>query len=487
MLPEVTSLHNSHSLFRLPPTLDVPVTSRVRRLIDTAAMRRLGSISQLGMVSLVYPGATHSRLEHSIGVYYNAVRLLARFSEDSAFTSQVTPAQAEAFLVASLVHDIGHWPFCHPIEDMRLPELDAHEKHASTWLRSDEVASCIDQDWSCTVDDVSDLLGGKHAVSIPIDPFPEPSPFTPSLTPAPKSPGSSNCDDAAASGSHRSSDSGMRFLTSCLSGPIDVDKLDYLQRDSLHAGVPYGRNFDESRLINSMCVHPERNELAISSKGRTAAEMMVFARYVMFSEVYWHHTVRAATAMLQRGVFLLQNRMDLPASLRLTDSEWIAMFRRMAEGTVAEPLAEGLFGPRRQIYKRLVEFNVVGGGDAHRRLARRPYWWLVACAEKLAAGLAQRSGIAIHAADVLIDAPPVKLEVDINIDVIASSGEIRSLGEVSPVASALANRQFDDQVKRVRVFVREGLRSQLRETLGDDGAIREELLQAADLTEHEIS
>ncbi len=87
-----------------------------------------------------------------------------------------------------------------------------------------------------------------------------------------------------------------------LSGPIDIDKLDYLQRDSLHAGVPYGRNFDQRRLLSSMCVGPTGRDIGITVKGKTAAEMMVFSRYVMFSEVYWHHAVRSGTAMLQRLV-----------------------------------------------------------------------------------------------------------------------------------------------------------------------------------------
>ena len=81
--------------------------------------------------------------------------------------------------------------------------------------------------------------------------------------------------------------------------------MDYLARDSLHAGVPYGRNFDQSRLIGSLCLNEAGDGLAITDKGKTAAEMMVFARYVMFSEVYWHHAVRSATAMLQRAFYLL--------------------------------------------------------------------------------------------------------------------------------------------------------------------------------------
>jgi hypothetical protein len=169
----------------------------------------------------------------------------------------------------------------------------------------------------------------------------------------------------------------------------------------------------------------------------------------------------------------------------LTDAPWIAMLSRAAEGSVAEPLVEGLFGPRRRLYKRAAEFNVIDGLEIHLSLARRPYWWLVACCEQLASQLAARTGIAIHAADLLIDAPPVKLEVDINIDVVGRDGRVRSLREVSPVAYALAEQQFDNHVKRVRVFVRDDLRTALREQLSSSGW-RDELMQASQTLEQEL-
>src|SRR5205807_9925753 len=130
-------------------------------------------------------------------------------------------------------------------------------------------------------------------------------------------------------------------LRSMLSGPIDGDKIDYLARDSLHAGVPYGRNFDRRRLIGSMCLNESGDALAITEKGKTAAEMMVFARYVMFSEVYWHHGVRSATAMLQRAFFMLHERLNLGELFRLTEAEWIAELRQTACGTPAAALLEG--------------------------------------------------------------------------------------------------------------------------------------------------
>jgi HD superfamily phosphohydrolase len=458
MLPEVAALHRIGSLVRIPPSQDVPLTDRVRRVLDSEPLHRLASISQLGMVSLVYPGATHSRLEHSLGVYHNSLQLLARLSGDREFNSMISRRQAEAFVFAALVHDVGHWPFCHPIEDMQLASLGEHESRLEQWLQRGELATCLEHDWECEMADVLELLDPKLT-----------SPQVPATR--------SEIDPLA----QRAKD----FLVSCLSGPIDIDKLDYLQRDSLHAGVPYGRNFDVGRLINSICVHPQSGRLAIGEKGRTAAEMMVFSRYVMFSEVYWHHAVRSATAMLQRAVFLLQNRIDLPSTLRMTDAPWIAKLRRAAEGSVAEPMVEGLFGPRRRLYKRSAEFTLLDGGEVYQSLSRRPYWWLVAVSERLAAQLASRIGIAIHAADILVDAPPVKREVDINIDVVGRDGQTRPLGEVSPVAAALAQQQFDNQVKRVRVFLRDDLRESLRGRL-DAEAWHHELLLANRAMEKEL-
>jgi HD superfamily phosphohydrolase len=433
-LPELDLLHRagaaSGSLVRIPPSDSVPISDRVRRILDTAALRRLAGISQLGMVSLVYPGAMHTRFEHTLGVYENALRFLARFQNDAVARDWMTESDGDAFLLSALLHDAGHWPFCHPIEDMRLATVPRHEERLAELLRQTELQRCIGEDWRCSIDEVLRLLIG------PSD--------DPELTESQPRPATA-------------------FLASCLSGPIDIDKLDYLQRDSLHCGVHYGRNFDAERLISSLVADPETAQLAVGEKGRTAAEMMVFARYVMFSEVYWHHTVRAATAMLQRSLFLLLHRLDLNATFKLTDAEWIALIRRSAEGSLAEPMIEGLFGPRRRLYKRVAEFSILSGDQVHRQLSRRPYAWLVGLCEILADELTDQTGIGVAAADLLIDAPPVKLEVDINTTVRFSDGRSATLGDVSPVAAVLARQQFDNHVKRVRLFVRPDLRPQLRE------------------------
>lgn len=411
-IPEIRELDGRRHLIRIPDQLDVPLTPRVRQIIDTAEFHRLTRITQLGLVSLVYPAAHHTRFEHSLGVYRMALLFLRRLAHDPRFCEVVEAPDAEVFIAAALLHDLGHWPFCHPIEDLDLPGVPEHELFANSLILESEIADILRDDWHINPRDVVALLSEKP-------------------------PG------AAA-----------RVLQSMLSGPIDIDKMDYLYRDSLHAGVPYGCHFDQSRLIGSLCLNATGDGLAITEKGRTAAEMMVFARYVMFSEVYWHHAVRAATAMLQRAFYLLYMQLDLDAVFRLTEQEMVDTMRRVAGGGPAAELLDGLFGPVRQLYKRVAQYSFLEHRALYSRLARRPYPWLVACSEHFAAVASRRIGRRFAPHEILWDAPPVHLEVEFQVPVFYHRENVyRMLGEVSPVVQTLARRQFDDYVKRVRLFV----------------------------------
>jgi len=423
-LPELNLQHGVQWI-RIPSELDVPVTPRVKSILDSSAMRRLSRISQLGLVSQVYPGATHSRLEHSLGVYRLAVQVLAQISRSADFAGALDDESAKLFLIAALVHDVGHWPYCHPLEDMRLDWIPRHEQLAKELICDEELGKIIRDEWQVEPEQVAEFLAPETSSK-------------PSL------------------------------LRSLLNGPIDVDKMDYLQRDSLHAGVPYGRNFDVGRLINSLCAGPD-GRIAITEKGKTAAEMMVFARYVMFSEVYWHHAVRCATAMLQRIVYEIFRSEPGVASRLSEPSHWLMqseaefaneILEKTANRAPLHSLAAGLFGRQRRLYKRLAQFNFTENSAVHSALARRPYINLVTCAERLSERLSCFSLRRLEPTDVLIDAPPVKLEVQFQLDVrqrnaTAEVGSDRffQLGNLSPVVSSLATNQFDNFVKRVRVFV----------------------------------
>lgn len=436
-IPEIAALRSGHGLVRIPPELDVPLTDRVKQLIDSPEFRRLGQISQLGLVGLVYPAANHTRFEHSLGVYRMALLFLDRLADDPRFVATVTPRAAERFLVAALLHDLGHWPFCHPIEDISLPRVPNHELFANSFLLEGDISDTLRDEWDIQPREIVELLSGK-----------------------PK-------------------DRASRILQSLLSGPIDVDKLDYLMRDSLHAGVPYGRNFDQPRLIQSLCLNESGDGLAISDKGKTAAEMMVFARYVMFSEVYWHHAVRAATAMLQRAFVMLHPVLDTDTIFRLSERPLIDALQAAAGDGPAGDLLNGLFGPVRRLYKRVTQYSLFQEPQLYQRLARKPYPWLVGCAENFA-GLASTALSRIVAPhEVLFDAPPVKLEVEFQIDVhFPKEHCFRRLGDISPVVKTLAREQFDDYVKRVRVFAH----PRVAEDLQSLPRLPELIAEAAELT-----
>jgi HD superfamily phosphohydrolase len=420
-IPEVGRWRGASGLIRIPPGVDVPLTVRVRRLIDTAPFRRLASISQLGLVSLVYPAANHTRHEHSLGVFLAAIEYLDRLAANKRFAAAVSPKDAEVFLAAALLHDVGHWPFGHPIEDLHLPRIEGHEKIGCRSILTGEVADVLRDDWQIEPSDVADLISGE------------------AVKPA------------------------HRILRSMLSGPIDIDKIDYLARDSLHAGVPYGQHFDRRRLINSLCLNETGDALAITDKGKTAAEMMVFARYVMFSEVYWHHAVRSATAMFQRAFYMLHDALDLDRVFGLTERPMIDALLAAANGPAAE-LLSGIFGEHRQLYKRLVQYSYFEEPAVYGRLARRPYDELCHAAEAVARNLSTALGEPVAAHEVLVDAPPTELEVDFNVDVyFAKDRAYRPLGDISPVVRTLAQEQFDDYVKRVRIFIHPRLAANARQ------------------------
>ena len=421
LIPELFDLQAGGPLIRIPHQLDVPFTARVRSIVDTAEFQRLRQISQLGLASRIYPGATHSRFEHALGVFLNALKYLWQLGKDERFAAAVSPHQAEVLMVAALLHDLGHWPFCHPIEDMGLADLPPHEQFAAEFLAPDrDLGQVLKNEWGIEPDEVLDVLVAKS--------------------------------DSAT----------LRLMRSILSGPIDIDKMDYLERDSLHAGVPYGRNFDRGRLIQSLIVNENGDGLAISSKGKTAAELMVFARYVMFSEVYWHHAVRSGTCMFARSFYELHRSLDLKTLFQQSEFDVIRELRLAGAGTLVAPLLDGLFGPKRRLHKRVLELSLYQTPDLYRRIAGRPYGDLLNVARRLSARVAQELGCDVHPIDLLIDAPPLHKEVEFKVDIYyPKERRYHPLSRVSPVVNALARTQFDDYVKRVRIFADPGLAARL--------------------------
>jgi hypothetical protein len=157
--------------------------------------------------------------------------------------------------------------------------------------------------------------------------------------------------------------------------------------------------------------------------------------------------------MFARAFYELREKLNLRELFQQTEADVIHTLRRSASGTECEPLLEGIFGPRRLIYKRVIECTLHNHRDVYELLARKPFEFLEKCARRLAIELGREIGEALPASALLIDAPPSDREIEFQVDIFfPKECSYRPLREVSPVVRALAGTQFDDYVKRVRIF-----------------------------------
>src|SRR3989440_2857655 len=180
----------------------IPLGAREEKLIGTAPFLRLQNIKQLGFVYRVWPGATHTRYEHSLGCYYLAVRALRALLQrgDGGGLYGVSISSVQTLVVAALLHDIGHYPFSHTLEELGYPIIP-HEKVGRSIIEKSEIAAILEQDYALSPERVADFIDPPRARPLPPD---------------------------------------DELLQSLLSGALDVDKLDYLARDARACNVPYG-------------------------------------------------------------------------------------------------------------------------------------------------------------------------------------------------------------------------------------------------------
>ena len=166
--------------------------------------------------------------------------------------------------------------------------------------------------------------------------------------------------------------------------------------------------------------------------------------------------------MFARGFFELREHLDLAAFFRERETSSIEQLRKTSRGTQAEALVEGVFGDHRGLFKRVAEYSAVDHPEIYNRLAYRKYQELVGLMNRLQAEMQSDTRRTEDSIQILIDAPPPRREVEFKVDVYFPKEErYRSLTSVSPVVEALARRQFDDYVKKVRIFAAPSIAARL--------------------------
>jgi uncharacterized protein len=283
----------------------IPVEPFARELIDTPVFQRLRNVRQLGLAYLVYPGATHTRLEHALGTYHLARRALALLDESGALDDELR-ADAGIVRAAALLHDVGHYPFSHALEEIGAIH---HEEVARPLITGGPIAERLTRALGVDAPErIMALIRGR-----------------------------SDC-----------------ALQGLISGSLDLDKIEYLRRDILMCGVGHV-GVDADRLLNSLTVLTDpdtgRRRIGLVEKGLAALESLLFAKYQMYRNVYWHHAVRSATVMYMRLVSdaLEAGAIDDASLVGFTDETLLGHLERQAPS----PLLAALRA--RRLFKRSFE------------------------------------------------------------------------------------------------------------------------------------
>ena len=250
---------SSEKAIRDPLWETVHLDAMAVSIIDTAEFQRLRYIRQLGLAHLVYPGATHTRFDHALGVYHLTRTGLQHLRERKGVPQEAWEGE-ELIPYAALLHDIGHYAYSHALEELESEHLPAHHEEVSQrFFASPSLRDALAALGDDAPERLAQLIRGDSKIP----------------------------------------------LRGLISGSLDLDKMEYLRRDARFCGVPYGE-VDVSRLLQSLMLlrDPETGlyEVGVHEKAIAALESLLFAKYQMFRNVYWHHAVRAATGLYKRIV-----------------------------------------------------------------------------------------------------------------------------------------------------------------------------------------
>jgi len=235
----------------------IGITKIEREIIDTKIFQRLRRITHLGLASFVYPGATQTRFAHSIGALF----VMQKMCENLIPQGKVRKEDLQILRLAALLHDVGHYPFSHVTERL-LSKADARGKHINLGIHLVKKS------------ELGEILSSNHIQSTDIEKI-----------------------------LLKKWDPEYPIYSYLIDSDLDVDKIDYLLRDSMHTGVAYG-SIDVDRLVRTITVDRD-GTMAIRDKGKQAVENLMIARYHMYQTVYFHKAVAAFELMLRKIYELL--------------------------------------------------------------------------------------------------------------------------------------------------------------------------------------
>lgn len=357
------------------------------RIVDTAEFQRLRYIRQLGLAHLVYPGATHTRFDHALGVYHLTTTALGHLRSRGGVPPEVWEGE-ELVPYAALLHDIGHYPFSHALEELESDHVPVHHEEVSArFFASPSLRDALAPLGLTAPERIQELISGQSELP----------------------------------------------LRGLVSGSLDLDKMEYLCRDARFSGVPYG-DVDVGRLLGGLALLPDPStgawEVGVHEKAVAALESLLFAKYQMFRNVYWHHAVRAATALYKRIVeeSVRGGLLDPEELIGPTDEELLYEIGRRAlddDGPIAARLATRWIPwlRTRKLPKRSLELtaaDLVGRRVEDWAVGDSP--WKRAVEDDLAAELGLEPG------EVVIDFPakPAMFQLDVLVE--RRGGAVERLG-----------------------------------------------------------
>ena len=357
-------------------------------ITQSPEFHKLHGIKQLGPVYLLYPGATHTRFSHSLGVFHLARRMitqLVRKDERGLYTLQ----DVKTFLCAALLHDVGHFPFTHSLKDVGLK----HHEHLTAEIitSSDPLMRLIETGLGVPAAHVAAIIDFARPVE----------------------PGSS-----------------LGLYRNLLSGVLDPDKLDYLNRDAYFCGIPYGTQ-DIDFIFNEIEPHPDKG-LSISRKGLASVESVLFGKYLMYRNVYWHRVVRLVTAMIKKAILMgLGSRVISASDLYGIDDQEFSALMTSVSYPPFELVRDAL---ARRLHRTVATTAFEDNSSFHHRLVKLEN--RLEYEAELAAEASSIVGRRIMPEEIIIDLPEAQsFEIDVPVHednqwvLFAESGTVFS-GEV---------------------------------------------------------